>query len=302
MIIDIEHVTWQREQLTLLKDVSWKVAPGEHWALLGLNGSGKTTLLNLVNGYFGRPKAPSACSAIASARWICGCCARKSLGQHVAAGEAVRDRPDAEYRHQRQARDDRLVRPRLGGRLYRARRDGDAGRSHLWDREFRTCSQGEKQKLLIARALMAQPRILILDEPCNGLDLFSRERLLASIKDLTEREDAPTLIYAHPPHTEEILPAFTHALLIRGGEIVRSGRDGGRAHDRRAQRLLRVARGGGKARRPGLCSHSGITRNRSMPPASKKGRQRSRTTICYRCRPFRLRAFEAAAVAIRRPS
>ena len=52
MIIDIEHVTWQREQLTLLKDVSWKVAPGEHWALLGLNGSGKTTLLNLVNGYF----------------------------------------------------------------------------------------------------------------------------------------------------------------------------------------------------------------------------------------------------------
>lgn len=96
------------------------------------------------------------------------------------------------------------------------------GCAHLWDREYQTCSQGEKQKLLIARALMANPRVLILDEPCNGLDLFSRERLLDSIRDLSERKDTPTLIYV-THHTEEILPVFSHTLLLRRGEVVNSG-------------------------------------------------------------------------------
>ncbi|MNW60803.1 putative ABC transporter ATP-binding protein YlmA [compost metagenome] len=96
------------------------------------------------------------------------------------------------------------------------------GCQHLWDREYRTCSQGEKQKLLIARALMANPRVLILDEPCNGLDLFSRERLLDSICELSQRPDTPSLIYV-THHTEEILPVFGHSLLLRRGEIVNSG-------------------------------------------------------------------------------
>ncbi len=94
---------------------------------------------------------------------------------------------------------------------------------HLWDREYRTCSQGEKQKLLIARALIANPRILILDEPCNGLDIFSRERLLESIAELVRQPNAPTLIYV-THHTEEILPVFSHVLLMRRGEAVGSGK------------------------------------------------------------------------------
>lgn len=76
--------------------------------------------------------------------------------------------------------------------------------------------------MLIARALMANPQLLILDEPCNGLDLFSRERLLDSISELTARSDSPSLIYV-THHTEEILPVFRHSLLLRRGEVFGCG-------------------------------------------------------------------------------
>jgi iron complex transport system ATP-binding protein len=97
------------------------------------------------------------------------------------------------------------------------------GCSHLQDRLYQTCSQGEKQKLLIARALMASPQLLILDEPCNGLDFLSREALLLSIKQLAAQPDAPHMLYV-THHTEEILPIFTHTLLIRRGEIFMQGK------------------------------------------------------------------------------
>ncbi|GMK38536.1 ABC transporter ATP-binding protein [Paenibacillus sp. CCS19] len=226
MIIEIEHATYRREGLTLLKDVSWQVAPGEHWALLGLNGSGKTTLLNLINGYFwpseGKVSVLGHRFGEIDLREL-----RKEIGW---VSTSLQEKLYAS---------DRVQNIVLSGKyatigLYDRVEEEDVelarsliaklGCSHLWDREYRTCSQGEKQKLLIARALMAKPRILILDEPCNGLDLFSRERLLESIKELTESPDAPTIIFV-THHTEEILPVFTHTLLIRQGEIVRSGRN-----------------------------------------------------------------------------
>ncbi|SFT09434.1 ABC transporter ATP-binding protein [Paenibacillus sp. BC26] len=225
MIIDIEHVTWRREGLTLLNDVSWQVSSGEHWALLGLNGSGKTTLLNMVNGYFwpseGSVSVLDHRFGEVDLREL-----RKTIGW---VSTSLQEKLYASDRTQNIVISGKHATIGLYDLILDE--DLDAARSlmemlgcaHLWDREFRTCSQGEKQKLLIARALMAKPRILILDEPCNGLDLFSRERLLASIKDLAESKDAPTLIYV-THHTEEILPVFTHALLIRGGEVVRRGR------------------------------------------------------------------------------
>lgn len=225
MIIDIQGVTWRRDHLTLLNNVSWQVKPGEHWALLGLNGSGKTTLLNLVNGYFW----PSEGSVTVLGHrfgevdlrelrktigWV-----STSLQEKLYAGDRTQHIVIS-GKHATIGLYDRVADEDLAFALTLMEKLGCA---HLWDREFRTCSQGEKQKLLIARALMAKPRILILDEPCNGLDLFSRERLLDSIRDLANSPDAPTLVYV-THHTEEILPAFTHALLIRGGEIVSSGR------------------------------------------------------------------------------
>ncbi|MGN7360250.1 MULTISPECIES: ABC transporter ATP-binding protein [unclassified Paenibacillus] len=225
MIIDINHITWKSGQHTLMKDVSWQVQEGEHWALLGLNGSGKTTLLNIVNGYIwpseGSVSVLGHLFGEVDLREL-----RKSIGW---VSNSFQERLYASDRTQH------IV---ISGKhatigLYDKTSDEDYDRArelmtmlgcdHLWDREYRTCSQGEKQKLLIARALMANPRILILDEPCNGLDIFSRERLLESIGELVRQPDAPTLIYV-THHTEEILPAFSHVLLIRNGEAVGSGR------------------------------------------------------------------------------
>lgn len=225
MIIDIQNITWRSGQHTLMKDVSWQVKPGEHWALLGLNGSGKTTLLNIVNGYIwpseGSVRVLGHLFGEVDLREL-----RKSIGW---VSNSFQERLYASDRTQH------IV---ISGKhatigLYDKTSDEDYERArelmetlscgHLWDREYRTCSQGEKQKLLMARALMADPRILILDEPCNGLDIFSRERLLESIAELVRQPNAPTLIYV-THHTEEILPAFSHVLLMRRGEAVGSGK------------------------------------------------------------------------------
>jgi iron complex transport system ATP-binding protein len=84
-------------------------------------------------------------------------------------------------------------------------------------------SQGEKQKVLIARALIHSPQLLIMDEPCAGLDILSRERVLSSVENLALRTTAPSLLYVSH-HIEEILPVFSHTLLLRRGEIHSAGR------------------------------------------------------------------------------
>ncbi|MGE5630693.1 MAG: ATP-binding cassette domain-containing protein, partial [Caulobacteraceae bacterium] len=92
----------------------------------------------------------------------------------------------------------------------------------LLGRTYQTLSQGEKQRVLIARGLMSSPRLLILDEPCTGLDIFAKAKLLSIIEKLSYEKDAPTLIYV--THlTEEILPAFSHTLLLRRGQVHSSG-------------------------------------------------------------------------------
>ncbi|WP_427179561.1 ABC transporter ATP-binding protein [Paenibacillus sp. TC-CSREp1] len=224
MMIDVQHVTWKRGPLTLLHDVSWRVNKGEHWALLGLNGSGKTTLLNMITGYLWPTEGSISVlgheygsvdlrELRKSIGWVSSSLQEKLYatdrtqyvvisGKHATIGlyDKLEDEDLEQARHWMQT----------------------LGCEHLWDREYRTCSQGEKQKLLIARALMANPQLLILDEPCNGLDLFSREHLLHSIQELTERPDTPSLIYV-THHTEEILPVFRHSLLLRRGEVFGNG-------------------------------------------------------------------------------
>lgn len=223
-VIEIENVSFRRGTLELLHQINWTIRKGEHWALLGLNGSGKTTLLNIITGYqwptsgkisvLGHPFGETDLRELRqSIGWV-----SSSLQEKLYAGDAAQS----------------VV---ISGKfatigLYDKPTDEDFSMArhhmeslnclHLWDREYRTCSQGEKQKLLIARALMSRPALLILDEPCNGLDLFSREKLLQSIQDLARREDSPTLIYV-THHTEEIVPMFSHTLLLRSGAIFESG-------------------------------------------------------------------------------
>ena len=223
-IIDLRNVSWTRDGRMLLQDVSWTIGERQHWALLGLNGSGKTTLLNMITGYLW----PTSGSIAVLGRTLGETdvrVLRQSIGW-VSSSLQEKLYPSDSGR--------RIV---LSGKfatigLYDKPSDEDIAWaeacmkalncSHLSEREYRTCSQGEKQKLLIARALMARPKLLILDEPCNGLDLFSRENLLSAIETLTEHEDTPTLIYV-THHTDEIVPIFSHALLLRRGEVFKAG-------------------------------------------------------------------------------
>ncbi|MEI7027123.1 ABC transporter ATP-binding protein [Paenibacillus sp. y28] len=223
-VIDVQGVTYRNGKNELLNNISWQVRPNEHWALLGLNGSGKTTLLNLINGYMWPTQGQIS---VLGHRF--GEVDLRELRQSIGwVSQSLQDKLYASDKAQNIVISGKFA--SIG--LYEQITDEDQakaeafmktlGCAHLWDREFRTCSQGEKQKVLICRALMAEPRILILDEPCNGLDLFSREKLLDSIEALSQRQDAPTLIYV-THHTEEILPVFSHTLLLRRGEAVRSG-------------------------------------------------------------------------------
>jgi len=97
------------------------------------------------------------------------------------------------------------------------------GCSSLIKRSFGILSQGEKQKILIARALINSPKLLILDEPGTGLDLFAREQLLMTLDNIASRKDGPTMIFV-THHIEEILPVFTHTLLLRRGEVFSAGK------------------------------------------------------------------------------
>src|SRR5699024_12655811 len=96
------------------------------------------------------------------------------------------------------------------------------GIDYGYSRQYEKCSQGEKQKILIARGLMAEPKLLILDEPTTGLDFIAKEDLLQTIEQIAKAEDAPTIIFV-THHIEEVLPTFSHMLLLENGSVFAEG-------------------------------------------------------------------------------
>lgn len=227
-VLNMEQVSWVRGERTILKDINWTVNQGEHWAVVGLNGSGKTTLLNLMNGYiwpttgqievlgqrFGRTDMQEM---------------RKQIGW-VSVAMADRITTDRPYE---QALDVVISGKYASVGLWTKTEPSDAdealmhmerlGCRHLAMRSLHQLSQGEKQRMLIARALMAKPKLLILDEPCTGLDVRAREHILASIQTFTEDASGPTVLYV-THHIEEIVPGITHGLVVQTGQIAASGR------------------------------------------------------------------------------
>lgn len=223
-ILAFEHVQFVRQQTVLLEDINWQIKAGEDWAVLGLNGAGKSLMLNMISGnlwpssgkltvlgeLFGQTSIPDLTKRIG---WV-----SQSLQERIHREE------QAEY----------IV---LSGKfasigiyqkfsveeLEEAKQVlRSLGAKKLIGKVYQVLSQGEKQIVLIARALMAKPELLILDEPCNGLDLFAREDLLARIKKMKQAADAPSLLYV-THHTEEILPLLNHVLMIRDGKIFKQG-------------------------------------------------------------------------------
>lgn len=218
-------VAAEQRRAVLLDGIDWTVAAGEHWVLLGPNGAGKTTLLNLAAA-FSHPSAGTVEVLGATLGAVDMRALRERIGT-VEPGLSRRirgrltgfevvltgafgtiafqpDRIDPSHR----ARATRLM--------------DDIGISPIANRRFEDCSQGERQRLLLARALMDDPRLLLLDEPTTGLDLPSRERLIASLDTMTETNpDLPSVLVTH--HLEEIPSTTTHALLLRDGAVVAQG-------------------------------------------------------------------------------
>jgi iron complex transport system ATP-binding protein len=218
--------TW-RESTTILNGINWEVKPGEHWAVLGPNGSGKTSLLMaltgylpvsrgrvfLLDGWIGRVHLPSQ---------------RKRIG--------IVSHPLA----------DRFVKNAPGTTALEAILSGLHGSIGLWDevsdedrrraldilaelgiaglatKPFHVLSTGERQACMLGRSKMAANELVLLDEPCAGLDLGARERFLSSLEGILKDANCPTIVFI-THHPEEIVSGITHVLLLRDGAVVAAG-------------------------------------------------------------------------------
>ncbi len=227
-ILEIENLSIRRDGTKILRNVSWRVMPGQHWVMLGANGSGKTSLLSALTGYLmptdGEISVLGERYGAADWREL-----RKQIGlvsssvrQMMAEDEPALDTV-ASGKH---AMIDCWHTPPRSDRLRAARLLRQVECAYVAERPWRVLSQGERQRVLIARALMAQPRLLILDEPCAGLDPAAREHFLQFIQRLGRRKNAPTLVLV-THHVEEIMPAFTHVLLLKSGCLMAAGKKSG---------------------------------------------------------------------------
>ncbi|MFD5818595.1 ABC transporter ATP-binding protein [Streptomyces sp. NPDC127038] len=207
----------------ILAEVDWTVRAGEHWALLGANGAGKTTLLRLL-GALMHPTTGSV-EVLGSRLGRVDVRELRARIGHVSTAQRVPQDLDAHG----------VVLTGHTGTVQPLWRKYDAEvrrRGHellaeldikeLADRPYGVCSGGQRARVLIARALMAEPALLLLDEPFNALDLPSREDLVEAMQRLAEsRPDLATVTVTH--HLEELSPAVGHALLLREGRVLAQG-------------------------------------------------------------------------------
>jgi iron complex transport system ATP-binding protein len=224
-VLRLHEVGVYRDQSMLLRNVNWTIRDSESWVVVGPNGAGKTTLLQLAAGLIvptvgtaellGEPIGQADLIELRSRIGI----ASAAVADQVPRGEKVID----------------LVMTAGYGILGRGSEDYDSfdvvravelldavGCSHLIRRRFGTLSEGERKRVQIARSLMADPELLMLDEPAAGLDLGGREEVLSRIAALARDPLSPVLVLV-THHVEEVPEGFTHAMLMRRGSVLAAG-------------------------------------------------------------------------------
>jgi iron complex transport system ATP-binding protein len=222
-VIAVSQLRVDRDVL-ILDAIDWFVERGQHWVILGANGSGKTSLLSTLTGYM-----PLTAGEISVLGETYGCTdwreLRKRIGfvsssvnQMMAGHETTLDTVISGRHAMIGMWGD--IRADERGQALRILRQIEA--DQIRDRPWRVLSQGERQRALIGRALMARPQLLILDEPCAGLDPVAREHFLQFIERLARRRRSPTLVLV-THHVEEIMPAFSHVLVLKGGQVLVAG-------------------------------------------------------------------------------
>lgn len=226
-IISLDNISWRRENDFILREVFFSVNAGEHWCIVGANGSGKSTMLNIIAGYIW----PSIGTVhVLGQRY--GTCSLPEMRKRIGWVTSALASNFTESRPFETAKEVVESGRFASVGIYEDVSDEDSheaerllaqfGCHGLMDAPFRNLSQGEKQRVLLARAFMAHPEILILDEPCTGLDILARELLLTNLEVMVKENQAPTILYV-THHVEEILPFFTHALLLQKGQVLAAG-------------------------------------------------------------------------------
>lgn len=220
-----DNVTLRRERVEALAELTWTVEPRQRWVVLGPNGSGKTTLVQLATGHLhptsgtvevlGHRLGRVDVRHLRTRIGLVSGAVTRLLRPGLTAAEVVltgRHAALEPWWHEYSAADH----DRVGTLLERA---GLAGAA---DRAFGVLSEGERQQVLLARAMMGRPELLVFDEPAAGLDLGARERLVRRLQEIAADPDAaPVVFVTH--HVEEIPPGFGHLLLLRRGRAVAAG-------------------------------------------------------------------------------
>jgi iron complex transport system ATP-binding protein len=224
VVIGVEDVTLRRGGLALLSDVAWTVLPGQHWALLGPNGAGKTLLLRLVTGYIW----PTDGSVTVLGHRLGEIDLRVLRGRIGCDSQALADLTPGSTT---------LLEVILSGppaslglyvdpgpgQVDKARAQAaEYGLSDQIQRPIRLLSSGERQRALLARAALAEPRLLILDEPMSNLDMGGRELFLSLTSRLASAGSAPSIVLT-THNIQEIGPFVTHAIVIRRGRVLAAG-------------------------------------------------------------------------------
>lgn len=225
LLVDFRRVTLRRGGRVLVGPVDWQVELDERWVVIGPNGAGKTSLLRMAAAM----EYPSSGVAMVLGERL-GRVEMAELRQRVGlSSSALAQRIP----------DDELVRDLVVSAGYavlgrwRERYDDmdylravdtleSVGAEHLADRTYGTLSEGERKRVLIARSLMTDPELLLLDEPAAGLDLGGREDLVARLADLAADPDSPALVLV-THHVEEIPPGFSHCLILAEGQVLAAG-------------------------------------------------------------------------------
>ncbi|WP_436862033.1 ABC transporter ATP-binding protein [Staphylococcus caeli] len=226
MLIELNNISRRKQGKDIIKNVSWQVNEGEKWMLYGLNGAGKTTLLNILNAYephtsgnlslFGMQPGKVGYSAEAVRNHIGF--VSNSLMDRFQDGEIVRDVvisgifksigvfKEVESHHVEMAQ---YYLEQMGMQAFE-------------NQYYGYLSTGERQKVLIARALMGDPKLLILDEPASGLDFVAREDLLQALHQMYQQQPNLTVIYV-THFIEEITQDITQGILLKDGSCYKNG-------------------------------------------------------------------------------
>ena len=222
-VIALSNVCCKAGYKYLLKDINWEVKKGDHWVVFGMNGSGKTTLLSIIAAFrhytsgnvkvFGKPfNNENILETRKKIGWVSASFFDKQFSKESALDIVLSGKcgtlglnNDITLKDVKLAKA-LLTELQLGNKI---------------DNTFDMFSKGERQNILIARALISNPDILILDEPCAGLDIYNRSYLFSTIEELSQKKDLTIIYVTH--YAEEILPIFDKMLLLRNGHVFAKG-------------------------------------------------------------------------------